>query len=191
MTSGQKAAGRVLKRFLAVPAVLGVLLLHRRTLLRRARNERKYEMQEANASPSPITIPVEGHLTITPVAQRTEQATKEGKTDQGNNRPFGEDFSTVLLMIAFVLIIGGQLLLAWKKKWNVLSIRIIGISTIAFVGVFAALTVDNQTNAPAVFGLLGTVAGYLIGRGDAAARENNSEDAADRAGSKSDQINPS
>ena len=92
-------------------------------------------------------------------------------------------------MLALVLVIGGQLLLAWKKRWDILSIRIIGISTIAFVGVFAALTVDNPTNAPAVFGLLGTIAGYLIGRSDTHTRENNSEGAGGPAASKSDQIN--
>ncbi len=43
----------------------------------------------------------------------------------------------------------GQLLLAWKKKWDLLSIRIVGISTIAFVSVFAALTVDDHTSAAA------------------------------------------
>ncbi len=47
-------------------------------------------MQEANASPSPITIPFEGCLTTTPVAQRTEQAAKEGKADQGTKGRAGK-----------------------------------------------------------------------------------------------------
>jgi hypothetical protein len=39
------------------------------------------------------------------------------------------------------------------------------------VAVFAALTVSNNQNGSAVFGLLGTIAGYLAGKGEDAIRQ--------------------
>ena len=83
------------------------------------------------------------------------------------------NFSGVLIILAFVIIVSIQMLMALKKNWTNNSIKIVGISTIAFVSVFAALTVQEK-NAAAVFGLLGTIAGYLLGKAEDSVRERDS-----------------
>lgn len=79
---------------------------------------------------------------------------------------FGEDFVTFLLVITFILIITSQMFISWKKKWESNAIKLIIITTISFFGVFLALTVDNDKNSSAAFALLGTLAGYILGRSE-------------------------
>jgi hypothetical protein len=74
--------------------------------------------------------------------------------------------NSLLILVAFVIIVLVQMAMAWRKGWTTSAVRIVGITTIACLGVFAALTVSNEKNGPAVFGLLGTVGGYLLGRNE-------------------------
>jgi hypothetical protein len=72
--------------------------------------------------------------------------------------------NAVIILFAFVIVIIIEVAMIWKKGWDSYTITLIGITTLACVGVFAAITVDNERNGPAIFGLLGTLGGYLIGR---------------------------
>ena len=119
-------------------------------------------MMQPEDSPTPSSSPTihfEGQVTGYSVQT-------VNKPDPWTVRLLGEDFVTVLLIIVFVIVVLSQIRVAQKKLWNNTSIRIVGITTIAFVAVFAGLTVNDPRNGPAVFGLLGTIAGYLLGRTD-------------------------
>jgi hypothetical protein len=82
------------------------------------------------------------------------------------------NFNALLILVAFVIVVIAQMIMAWMKEWNANAVRIVGISTIAFIGVFAALTVPSQQNVAAVFGLLGTIGGYLLGKSESYASRN-------------------
>jgi energy-coupling factor transporter transmembrane protein EcfT len=118
-------------------------------------------------TPNQPTISIEGQITGISVPSN--------KPDPWTTRLLGEDFTPVLLIVVFVIVVIAQIRLAGKRVWNSTSVRLVGITTIAFIGVFAALTVDNPQNGPAVFGLLGTIAGYLLGRTDKDTAEKDSK----------------
>jgi cytochrome c biogenesis factor len=116
-----------------------------------------------SAQPSPINIPIQ--FTIQPaVQQESTQKPPQSTLD----RFFGQDFVTVLVIVAFLVVV---IAVAMKKKWDAGSVRVLSITSIVFIGVFAALTVDNERNAAAVFALLGTVAGYILGKSERNARK--------------------
>lgn len=73
----------------------------------------------------------------------------------------------LLLVIAFIVVVVAEVVLLIKSesKYGVGGVQIIGLTIVAFLGVFSGLVVASQNNASAVFGLLGAVAGYLVGRG--------------------------
>lgn len=86
------------------------------------------------------------------------------------------NFSTFLVVVALLIVVLAQMIMAWWKNWNTNAIKIVGFTTLAFVAVFAALTVSNNQNGSAVFGLLGTIAGYLAGKGEDSLRQRSSGD---------------
>lgn len=86
------------------------------------------------------------------------------------------NFSTFLVIIALLIVVLAQMVMAWWRDWNTNAIKIVGFTTLAFVAVFAALTVSNTQNGSAVFGLLGTIAGYLAGKGEDALRQRSKGD---------------
>jgi hypothetical protein len=111
-----------------------------------------------SGQPTPLNVPVQ--LAIQPQLQAMPSPTpSQGWTD----RTFGQDFVSFLVIIGFIAII---IVTAVKKKWDANAVRVISITSIIFIAVFAALTVDNERNAAAVFALLGTVAGYILGRSE-------------------------
>jgi hypothetical protein len=114
--------------------------------------------------------------------------TPESGTKPWTERAVGQDFTALLILTVFVVVVMAEVRLARVKAWSANAVRIIGLTTIAFVGVFAALTVDNEKNGPAVFGLLGTIAGYLLGRSDRHEREGRAED---ETQAKSEESGPS
>jgi hypothetical protein len=135
-------------------------------------------MFQSNPSPSPATPANGGTIHFNAeITGLTVQPTPTPQLLPWTERALGEDFVSVLLIFVFVIVVISQIRLAQKKVWNSASIKIVGITTIAFIGVFAALTVDNQQNGPAIFGLLGTIAGYLLGKSD---RPNSRTAAADQ-----------
>ena len=72
--------------------------------------------------------------------------------------------NAVIILFAFVIVIIFEVTMIWRKGWDSYTVTLIGITTLACIGVFAAITVDKEKNGPAIFGLLGTLGGYLIGR---------------------------
>lgn len=91
------------------------------------------------------------------------------------------NFSTFLVVVALLVVVLAQMAMAWWRNWNLNAMKIVGFTTLAFVAVFAALTVSSTQNGSAVFGLLGTIAGYLAGKGEGALRQREKGDPAEPA----------
>ena len=66
--------------------------------------------------------------------------------------------------ITLITIVSLQLIMIYRRGGSRSSYRLVSITIISFVGLLAALTVSNQHNASGIFGLLGTIVGYLIGK---------------------------
>ncbi|MBK8067247.1 MAG: hypothetical protein IPK27_06375 [Rhodanobacteraceae bacterium] len=75
--------------------------------------------------------------------------------------------SGLLLVIAFVATVVSEVVLLSKSgsKYGAGGIQMVGFTVVAFLGDFSALVVSSPNNASAVFGLLGAVAGFLVGKG--------------------------
>jgi hypothetical protein len=75
----------------------------------------------------------------------------------------------LLLVIAFIVVVVAEVVLLTKngEKYSARGVQIIGLTIVAFLGVFSGLVVSSASNASAVFGLLGAVAGYLAGKKEA------------------------
>jgi hypothetical protein len=127
-------------------------------------------LQSESPTPTPNqpTLRIEGHITGINVQP-------SDKPEAWTTTVLGEDFTAVLLILVFVIVVIAQIRLAGKRVWNATSVRLVGITTIAFIGVFAALTVDNAQNGPAIFGLLGTIAGYLLGKTESVVPDKNTD----------------
>lgn len=106
----------------------------------------------------------EGQFTPTPTTQTTKEETRQLTSTL--DKFFGQDFTTVLVVLAFIVVFIAQTIVTFKRKWDAHAVKIFCITVIAFFGVFAASTVDNENNAAAVFALLGTIAGYILGKSD-------------------------
>jgi hypothetical protein len=68
------------------------------------------------------------------------------------------------VLIFGALIIGLEI---WRmeKGWGVASTRVVGLTLVIVAAMFLTLQeMSNQAQIAAAFGLLGTVAGYLIGK---------------------------
>lgn len=72
--------------------------------------------------------------------------------------------TTVVLSLLMLLTIIIQALIIWKQGWGKLSYKLFGLTVLAFLAVFAGLTVSDTKSASGVFGLLGIISGYLIGK---------------------------
>ena len=71
--------------------------------------------------------------------------------------------STLVVALTMVVVIGLQLF-GTRKDVSSAADPMVPLTTIGFLGLLAALIVSNQQNATAVFGLLGGLAGFFIGR---------------------------
>jgi hypothetical protein len=78
------------------------------------------------------------------------------------------DGSTLLLALAYAVAMIAESVVVTRSHWTHphFALLLLGITTVAFFGVFAAMAVDKPTNSAAVFGLLGVLAGYLAGRSE-------------------------
>lgn len=74
--------------------------------------------------------------------------------------------SGLLLVIAFVVGVSVEAYLFVRLRLTVGAdaVRIVGFTVIGFLGVYAALVIDKPTNAAAIFGLLGVIAGFMAGK---------------------------
>ena len=72
----------------------------------------------------------------------------------------------IAIILAVIVIAEIISIIVIKKGWDGNAIRIVGLTVIAFLGVFVYLTSDSnfEKAAPAVYGLLGTIAGFLVGK---------------------------
>jgi hypothetical protein len=77
------------------------------------------------------------------------------------------DSSTLLLALAYAVAMVAEAVVVVRSPQMKprFALLLLGITTVAFFGVFAALTVDTPSNSTAVFGLLGGLAGFVAGRG--------------------------
>lgn len=76
----------------------------------------------------------------------------------------GEDFVTVLLIAAFIVVIIWQGIITYQKKWTPAAIKVFSLSMVTFFASFTALTVSSSQVASAVFALLGIIAGHTLSR---------------------------
>lgn len=72
----------------------------------------------------------------------------------------------IFLIIAYAIAIAGEVILLRPlvREHDGHAVSLLGLTTVGFLGLFAALVVSNERNSAAVFSLLGAVAGFLAGR---------------------------
>jgi hypothetical protein len=72
----------------------------------------------------------------------------------------------LLLVVAFSITIVSLSFLFSRPaiKFGPGHLKSIALVVVGFLGVFAGLVVSNPTNATAVFGLLGALIGFVVGR---------------------------
>jgi hypothetical protein len=107
---------------------------------------------------------MQAEATPTPTVEMTEEEPPDPVS--ALHKFFGDDFTTVLIVLAFIIVFIAQTIVTFKRKWDAYAVKIFCVTVIAFFGVFAASTVDSKDNAAAVFALLGTIAGYILGKSD-------------------------
>jgi len=72
----------------------------------------------------------------------------------------------VLLFGAFIILLEFSVMLRLKKGWGTNSIRITGISLVVIAGLFLIVAGYSQNQIAPMMGLLGTIAGFLMGKTD-------------------------
>ncbi len=102
-----------------------------------------------------IVVPAANADTGGPSQTGGNQAPQDEKLDKG-----------ALILVPFTLIVLVQMWMTKKDGWTPNAVKIIGITIIGFIGAFAALTISQEKNASGLFGLLGTVVGYLAGKSE-------------------------
>ena len=77
------------------------------------------------------------------------------------------DNGNVLAVVLAVVLIAEIISVTVSKKgFTVNAIKLIGLTLVSFLGVFALLTssTESEKALPAVFGLLGSGLGFLLGK---------------------------
>lgn len=73
-----------------------------------------------------------------------------------------------IAVLAFGLLIAGASILVMLKRergWGPLSTQIVGLTLVITAGLFLITAGYSQDQIAPMIGLLGTIAGYLLGRG--------------------------
>lgn len=72
-----------------------------------------------------------------------------------------------------VLLIGFEIAVMFKvgKGWAAASIRIVGITLVIVAGLFLITAGYSESQSAPMIGLLGTIAGYLLGKTESAGKE--------------------
>lgn len=75
-------------------------------------------------------------------------------------------YLSVGLLVFGFLVIGLEILLHMKAKktWDVNSTKIVGVTMVVVFGVFLIVAGYSEQQIAPIVGLLGTIAGYLLGR---------------------------
>jgi len=70
------------------------------------------------------------------------------------------------VLLAIVVFAEIAVVVLTKSGWHNNSVRMVGLTVVAFLAAFAYITASEGTKdaLPAVFGLLGSIAGFIIGK---------------------------
>ena len=86
-------------------------------------------------------------------------------TNTTNNLEWYQQAPIWLIVAFFITMISLTFLFSRPTvKLNPGHLKVIGFVVIGFLGVYAGLVVENATNATAVFGLLGALIGFVVGK---------------------------
>jgi len=74
---------------------------------------------------------------------------------------------SISVLVFGLLIMAGELLVMLKREkgWGPNSIQIVGLTLVLTAGLFLTTAGYSQDQIAPMIGLLGTIAGYLLGRG--------------------------
>ena len=72
--------------------------------------------------------------------------------------------NSFFLMVAMVLICLFQMGLIYVRGETINSARTLSVTILGFLGLIAALTVSKEANATSIFGLLGALGGFVLGK---------------------------
>lgn len=91
-----------------------------------------------------------------------------GATVLAGTRTTYEIILSLSVLVFGLLILGGQLLMLLKLRqgWNVNSMRVAGLTLVITAGIFLITAGYSQEQIAPMVGLLGTIAGYLLGKGE-------------------------
>jgi uncharacterized BrkB/YihY/UPF0761 family membrane protein len=72
----------------------------------------------------------------------------------------------IAVLLGIMVLAEIAVVIVTKSGWDNHSVRVVGLTLVAFLAVFAYLTADPNTKdvLPAVFGLLGSIAGFIVGK---------------------------
>ena len=72
------------------------------------------------------------------------------------------------VLVFGAVVIGLEILVMLKRErgWGTYSTRLVGITLVIVSVMFLIISKVNDTRLASAFGLLGTIAGYLIGKSD-------------------------
>lgn len=81
--------------------------------------------------------------------------------------------STYALLIFGAIVIGLEILVMIRrgKGWGTTSSRLVGLTLVAVLTVFVFLARNPEDDVAPVFAIIGTIAGYLVGKSDGTAAE--------------------
>ena len=117
---------------------------------------------------SAVSAPQEGNTTKVDTAQVDSLNGNEGIKNQGNetDKSTGQDMTILILGFGLLVIIGELIMVKkMKARWTPYSvIRMLGLTLIIISALALVAGSEVETQITAVIGLLGTLAGYLLGK---------------------------
>ena len=85
-------------------------------------------------------------------------------TGVNDGRIYNQSWKFIFLMVAMVLICLFQMGLIYVRGETINSARTLSVTILGFLGLIAALTVSKEANATSIFGLLGALGGFVLGK---------------------------
>ena len=117
---------------------------------------------------SAVSAPQEGNTTKVDTAQVDSLNGNEGIKNQGNetDKSTGQDMTILILGFGLLVIIGELIMVKkMKARWTPYSvIRMLGLTLIIISALALVAGSQVETQITGVIGLLGTLAGYLLGK---------------------------
>ena len=117
---------------------------------------------------SAVSAPQEGNTTKVDTAQVDSLNGNEGIKNQGNetDKSTGQDMTILILGFGLLVIIGELIMVKkMKARWTPYSvIRMLGLTLIIISALALVAGSQVETQVTGVIGLLGTLAGYLLGK---------------------------